>query len=181
MRDLTGTVEVSIAPNENPDDLGYRLLSGDACTDFARGYPVCRAAVKYPADGYAAVFGWTQMVRSTDRDADNFEMDPIAIYEHVATPFAWYGLKPALFDAPSRDFQRDLTWLAHSFLCVSPDAVITREVHAVTGFSWGFEVAGGRIGIASAEILGPASWDEHLPLLTLTYPAWNFAPGFRRS
>jgi hypothetical protein len=32
----------------------------------------------------------------------SFEMDPIAIYRDVATPFAWYGLKPELFDAPSR-------------------------------------------------------------------------------
>jgi hypothetical protein len=27
-----------------------------------RGFPVCRATVTYPAEGYAAMFGWTQMV-----------------------------------------------------------------------------------------------------------------------
>jgi hypothetical protein len=26
-------------------------------TDAARGFPVCRATIAYPAEGYAAVFG----------------------------------------------------------------------------------------------------------------------------
>jgi hypothetical protein len=78
--------------------------------DFARNFPVCRATVTYPAGGYAAIFGWTQLVRSTDSAAGAFEMDPIAIYRGVATPFAWYGLRPELFDAPSRDPRADMDW-----------------------------------------------------------------------
>jgi hypothetical protein len=46
--------------------------------DFARDFPVCRATVTYPADGYAAIFGWTQLVRTTDTATGGFEMDPIA-------------------------------------------------------------------------------------------------------
>jgi len=102
---------------------------------------VCRATITYPAAGFAAVFGWTQMVRSADSGAGGFEMDPIAIYRHVPTPFAWYGLKPELFDAPSRETRPDMDWEAHSFLCLSPDAVLTPRVQAVAGFSWGFTMS----------------------------------------
>jgi hypothetical protein len=68
------------------------------------------------------------MVRSTDSAPDKFEMDPIALYQQIPTPYAWFGVRPELFDAPSRDSRYDMTWEAHSFLCVSPDAVLTRHV-----------------------------------------------------
>ena len=80
--------------NTNPSAIGYSLISGGNPVEFAVGFPVCSAGVIYPADGYAAIFGWTQMVRSSDSASPNFEMDPIAIYADVPTPFAWYGLKP---------------------------------------------------------------------------------------
>jgi len=54
--------------------------TGGSPVNFDRDFPVCRAAVTYPTDGYAAVFGWTQMVCSTDSTASGFEMDPIPIY-----------------------------------------------------------------------------------------------------
>jgi hypothetical protein len=47
-------------------------------------------------------------------------MDPIAIYRDIPTPFAWYGLRPELFDAPSREERHDVTFEAHSFLAISP-------------------------------------------------------------
>jgi hypothetical protein len=33
-----------------------------------------------------------------------------------------------------------MTWQAHSFLCIAPDAVLTRRVQAIAGFSWGFAI-----------------------------------------
>ena len=178
LRGISGHVDVSISPNADPSALGYLLLSGGQPVDFARGFPACRATVTYPADGYAAIFGWTQMVRSTDAATSDFEMDPIAIYTEVDTPFAWYGTRPELFDAPSRDSRRDLTWECHSYLCVSPDAVVTRRVQAVTGFGWGFTIAGGDITFSRAAPLGPAAWDGHLDLLRARYPAWRFDGGY---
>jgi hypothetical protein len=85
---------------DTPIRARYALLTGGLPTDAARGFPVCRATVAYPAQGYAAVFGWTQLVCSTDSDPDQFELDPIALYSEVATPYAWFGVKPELFDAP---------------------------------------------------------------------------------
>ncbi len=37
------------------------------------------------------MFGWTQMVRSTDSAPDRFEMDPIALYQQIPTPYASFG------------------------------------------------------------------------------------------
>lgn len=132
----------------------------------------------YPADGYAAMFGWTQMVRSTDSASGRFDMDPIAFYEQVPTPYAFFGVRPELFDAPSRDSRDDMAWEAHSFLCVSPDAVLTRHVQAIAGFSWGFTISQQAIIFARPGVLGPETWDSHLGLLTASYPAWAFDGGY---
>jgi hypothetical protein len=178
LRGFGGLITVSLTRNTDPEAIGYALLSSGQPTDFARGFPVCHATVTYPAQGYAAVFGWTQMVRSTDVAPDRFEMDPIALYQHVPTPYAFFGVRPELFDAPSRDSRYDLAWEAHSFLCVSPDAVLTRHVQALAGFSWGFTVNRQDIVFVPPAILGPEAWDSHLDLLRTSYPDWTFDRGY---
>jgi hypothetical protein len=127
LRGISGLISVSVTPNTDPGAIGYSLLTGGLPVDAARGFPVCRATVTYPAQGYAAMFGWTQMVRSADSAPGRFEMDPIALYQQIPTPYAWFGVTPELFDAPSRESRHDMTWEARSFLCVSPDAVLTRR------------------------------------------------------
>jgi hypothetical protein len=178
LRGISGLISVSVTPNADPDAIGYSLLTGGRPVEAARGFPVCSATVTYPAQGYAAMLGWTQMVRSTDSAPDRFEMDPIALYRQVPTPYAWFGLKPELFDAPSRESRYDMTWEAHSFLCVSPDAVLTRHVQAVAGFSWGFTVSQHNITFARPAALGPQAWDSHLDLLATNYPDWIFDRGY---
>lgn len=178
LRGISGLIAVSVTCNTDPDAIGYSLLSGGLPTDAARGFPVCRATVTYPAEGYAAVFGWTQLVRSTDSAPDRFETDPIALYRQVPTPYAWFGVRPELFDAPSRDSRDDMAWEAHSFLCVSPDAVLTRRVQAVAGFSWGFTISNRDIAFIPPEGLGPETWDSHLDLLITSYPDWIFDSGY---
>jgi hypothetical protein len=101
LRGMNGQIEVSFTSNTDPASVGYSLLTDGLPVDFARGFPVCRAKVTFPADGYAAVFGWTQLIRPAGTPASGFEMDPIAIYRDVSTPFCWYGTRPDLFDAPS--------------------------------------------------------------------------------
>jgi hypothetical protein len=181
LRGLDGVIDVSITENVDPDAVGYALIAAGRPAELARGFPVCSASVTYPAQGYACVFGWTQMVRSTDGGSDDFEMDPIAIYADVATPFAWYGLEPRLFDAPFRETRDALVWRARSFLCVSPDAVVTRQVKAVTGIGWGFDIVNGAIEIIPPLILEETQWDEQLTLLATSYPEWKFDRGFSTS
>jgi hypothetical protein len=118
------------------------------------------------------------MVRSTDAATSDFEMDPIAIYKDVDTPFAWYGTRPELFDAPSRDSRQDMIWECHSYLCISPDAVLSRRVQAITGFSWGFTITEGHVRFVPAALLGPTAWDGHLDLLRASYPSWTFDGGY---
>lgn len=178
LRGISGLIAVSVTPNTDPDAIGYSLLSGGAPADAARGFPVCRATVTYPAHGYAAVFGWTQVVRSTDSAPDRFEMDPIALYRQIPTPYAWFGVRPELFDAPSRDSRYDMIWEAHSFLCVAPDAVLTRRVQAIAGFSWGFTIDRQDITFTRSAALGPQAWDSHLGLLRTSYPDWIFDSGY---
>src|SRR5581483_6762932 len=177
LRGISGYVDVSIAENTDPDAIGYSLLLGQSMPEFVRRFPVCRARVVYPAEGYAAVFGWTQMVRSTDQGGE-FEMDPIALYAHIPTPFAWFGVKPEAFDAPSRKSLYDMVWEAHCFLCISSDAVLTPRVQAVCGFSWGFKVDASHVEFAPPAALAPDDWDSHLGLLRATYPDWTFDPGY---
>jgi hypothetical protein len=136
--------------------------------------------VSLTSDGYAAIFGWTQLVRSTDSGGAGFELDPIAIYRDIPTPYAWYGLKPELFDAPSRGDRYDMDWEAHSFLCVSPDAVLTPQVQAIAGFGWGFTVTGAAITLVPPILLGAKAWNGHLDLLRASYPTWVFDAGYLR-
>lgn len=44
----------------------------------ARRFPCCSASVEHPAQGYRAMFGWVQLVQSTDSPSNGtaFEMDP---------------------------------------------------------------------------------------------------------
>jgi hypothetical protein len=179
LRGLAGHIQVSVSPNNDPDAIGSALLRDRETSNVIRGFPICRANIDYPAEGYAAVFGWTQMVRSTDQ-SEYFEMDPIAIYADIATPFAWFGVKPQAFDAPSRDSLYELSWEAHCFLCVSPDAVLTPHAQAITGFSWGFSADSNEIFIATPRPLGASAWDAHLELLRSSYPNWTFDPGYIR-
>jgi hypothetical protein len=177
LRGRSGLIAVSVTPNSEPDSIGYALLTGAATADAARGYPICRATVTYPAQGYAAMFGWIQVVRSTDSGNGEFELDPIAFYRGLPVPFAFFGVRPELFDAPSRESRYDLEWEAHSFLCVSPDAVISRRVQAIVGFSWGFTVSRGEIEFALLRVLGSPDWDGHLGLLGGGYSDWTFDRG----
>lgn len=107
-------------------------------------------------------------------------MDPISIYRDIPTPYAWYGLKPDLFDAPSREARYDMDWEPHSFFCLSPDAVITRHVQAITGFSWDFTVVGTGITLVPPAVLGSDVWDGHLDLLRASYSEWVFDAGYAR-
>jgi hypothetical protein len=180
LRGLDGVIDASLARNTDPGSLGYTLLFAGQPVGYARDFPVCRASVNYPADGYAAIFGWLQMVCSTDSAQPDFEMDPIAIYRQVQTPYAWFGLKPELFDAPSRESDRDIDWEAHSFLCVSPDAVVTPRVQAIAGFSWGFSIRDSDITFSPPAALAAAAWDSHLEVLRASYPGWAFDSGYVR-
>jgi len=173
LRGAPGEVEVSLVPNDDPQALGCDLLDRSLPPDAARGFPVCRATVSVAADGYAAMLGWVQLVRSTD-DEDVFKTDPLALFREVATPFAFFGIRPELFDAPFRHPREDLTWTAHAFLCAVPDGVMSRVARPVAGFTWGFTVADATMALVDPAPLPLEAWADHVPVLAAAYPSWSF-------
>jgi hypothetical protein len=165
-----GRVTVTCVPNDDPAAVGKGKE--------ARGFPVCSATVAYPGTGYRALFGWVQLVRSTDNASEGraFEMDPLRFFEDSPAPYCWYGISPVLFDAPSRDERRPIEWLAHSFLAVTPrEPDAPKRVVPLLGFSWGFVIGeDGRIVLRPVEQLAASDWNDHLPYLRDRYPSWQF-------
>lgn len=49
-----------------------------------------------------------------------FDMDPFYLFEDAPSPYAFFGINPTLFDAPSRAKGHPLTWMAHSLLAWTP-------------------------------------------------------------
>jgi len=167
-----GRVRVDCTVNTEPDEFG--------APPEARGFPACTATVSYPLRGYHALFGWVQLVRSTDNQSggESFEMDPVLLFFDSPSPYAWYGTNPTLFDAPMRWTQTDLHWECHSFLATTPlDEVMEgrgRSVVPLAGFAWGFDIAEGAITVREPSPLSSNDWNAHLATLRDTYPSWRF-------
>jgi hypothetical protein len=181
-RGLTGSVQVECMPNDDPadDPAGYGTAASDAF-----GFPVCTATVRYPRRGYNAMFGWVQLVRSTDNQSggQHFEMDPFALFGDVRSPYCWYGTEPTLFDAPSRQDRAPIEWIAYSFLATTPiDDVIQgspRRVVPLLGFEWGFDIRTEAllVEVRTVSSIGSSEWAAQLPILRAEYPSplWTFA------
>jgi hypothetical protein len=171
-RGLTGHVEADVVANDDPAKFG--------CNDDNLGFPVCTAEVRYSGGGYQAMFGWVQLVRSTDATTPDFEMDPTFLFPDVDVPYCYHGYKPTLFDSPGRTHRDDMEWVAHSFLAASPIEPGARQVTPLQGFSWGF-TRRGTISLAPVLPLAPNGWISHIPYLQRAYPNWQFDPGPRWS
>jgi hypothetical protein len=170
---------------------GQIVVFCDPCSDprsigqpkEAEGFPVLTATVEFDGRGYDAFFGWIQLVRSTDNRSGGreFEMDPLFLFRDVPSPYAFFGLTPTLFDAPSRRSRTPMRWLAHSFLALTPgDPELATELSLrravpLVGFSWGFDIEQRRaIVLRPVERLSAADWNRHIPLLRRSYSTWRF-------
>jgi hypothetical protein len=170
--DYQGRVVAFIERTVDPAMLG----AWEGAKDLAN----CTATIEFEGRGYLQLFGWVQLVRSTDNafQGEKFEMDPFdpfKLYDRAPTPYCWYGTLPTLFDAPSRDERVYLDWLAHSFLAVSPPRGNRRVVTPLLGFSWGFHISDdGIVTLEEVAALTAADWESHLPYLRETYADWQF-------
>ena len=174
---LSGDLHVECIPNADP------MAHGSSEVELV-GFPVCTARVRYPRRGYHSMFGWVQLVRSSDNASHGkeFEPDPFALFGDARSPYCWYGTEPTLFDAPSRLDRSPLEWLAYSFLATTPvDEVMRgqpRRVLPLSGFAWGFDVHDdGSVELRSIDTLTQENWATVLPSLRSEYPAplWTFA------
>jgi hypothetical protein len=170
---LAGRVWVTCVPNDDPPACGT--------PDLARGFPACTATIDYGGRGYRAMFGWVQLVQSSDNElrGAGFESDPFVVFADSTAPYCWYGTTPTLFDAPWRTSRRPLTWLAHSFLAWTPLDPVGKTVIPLLDFSWGFTIDDrGEIALQPVEQLAADAWDTHVPYLQARYPGWTYGSGF---
>jgi hypothetical protein len=174
---LAGRVDAECVPNDDPAEYGTAVSD-------AFGFPVCTASVRYPRRGYRAMFGWVQLVRSTDNASrgEAFEIDPLALFGDVRTPYYWYGTEPTLFDSPCRVDRTAMEWRSRSFLATTPIAEVVqlkpRRVVPLVGFGWGFDIRDdGTVELSPLTSLGNPDWAEVLPVLKIEYPEpfWTFA------
>ena len=136
------------------------------------------ATVDCPAEGYAAVMGWIQVVRHRAAPASRPEvLVDVAPQMHKADarmPYFAFGVRPTFFDAPSTD-DDDCEFRAHAFLTASPDALMSPVVEPLCGFGWGYRVVAGVPGIAPLEPAGASEWASMRAELEPRYPRWTFA------
>jgi hypothetical protein len=174
---LTGTVQVECIPNDDPGRYGTGLSD-------AFGFPVCTASVSYPRVGYGAMFGWVQLVRSSDNTSGGaeFEIDPFALFGDLRNPYCWYGIEPTLFDSPARFERTPMEWRCRSFLATTPIAEVMelkpRRIVPLVRFGWGFEIRDdGSITLSSITALTNADWSDVLLVLRREYPEpfWVFS------
>jgi hypothetical protein len=174
---LAGNVRVECVANDAPDEYGTLL-------EASYGFPVCTATVQYPRRGYRSMFGWVQLVRSTDNESRGaqFEVDPFALFADARSPYCWYGIEPTLFDSPSRSDRTPLSWLSQSFLATTPiDEVMDgnpRRVVPIVGFAWGFDLHDDdSVELREITALSSSDWEAAVPLLRAEYPGpfWTFA------
>jgi hypothetical protein len=59
-----GVVYATVGPNEDPTRWGYGQQDFGSDLWLATGFPVCRARVKHPAEGYGRLMGWIQFIWS---------------------------------------------------------------------------------------------------------------------
>lgn len=175
LRDVPGRVEVEYLTNDDPARWGYPLLGLDSLVEVSRGFPVVHAEVEHPAEGYAAIMAWVQVVRMTDLETGEYtalvDLAPQLI--GLDLPYMSFGIRPHLFDAPST-MAAEMDWAAEAFLVVSPDCLMTRALQVLCGFSWGYRLRGGQPEPTPLATLEPPSWEPSLAFLAEKYPTWTF-------
>jgi hypothetical protein len=172
---LEGLVTVEYGVNDDPIGWGYGLLGLAYPPDKAKGFPVVQASIDYPGEGYAAHMGWIQVVRYRVHEAGEettvFDVPPQL--SETDCPYMAFGVRPTMFDAPSTT-DLEVTSGAECFLVHSPDALMTRVIHAICGFKWGYLVHGGEVRPYPLKIAVEADWQRNVGDLQGRYPTWTF-------
>jgi len=181
-RHLTN-LHITIKPNTDPKKSGSHLIFPSQPLSSFLDFPACTATITTPSDsGYAATYGWIQFVleaplhpEATDTNSGVWEHDPIPITAELNTPFIYFGIAPTLFDAPFRMHRTDMDWTSWSFLTYIEDSVMTKEIHPILGFEWGFRVEEGRASIKVLRMIDVnEAWEVQRDLLERKFPGWRF-------
>ena len=172
IRDDDGEVRVSYEVNEDPARWGDLLLGFNELPDPGKGFPVCSASVAFEGEGYNTAMGWIQILRFTGQE-EGVLVDQPPQLAGVDMPYLSFGPTPSFFDNPFTD-QHGMHWIAETFLVISPDAVMTRVVQPVCGFSWGYSTEGERTAALPLAQVDEARWLAACEVLRERYPSWTF-------
>jgi hypothetical protein len=175
IRGKDGAVHVEYAINEDPRRWGNVLLGVGAPLngeEVGQGFPLCRATVTFAGEGYAAVMAWIQILRFSGA-SNGVLVDQPPQLEGSGMPYVYWGPCPAFFDNPFTT-TRGVHWTADAFLVVSPDAVMTRVVQPICGFSWGYSTEGEQTHALPLTGLDPAAWPSACAILRPRYTHWEF-------
>ena len=171
-------LRVEVKPNDDPERTGCHLLFPDHPPTTFVGFPTCNARLHARKDlGYAATYGWVQMVRDgpTAAAALTWEMDPVPITADLNTPFVWFGPEAQLFDAPSRAQRTNLDWTCWSFLTYIEDSLMSKAVKPILAFEWGFRVEDQQVTIKLLKLLDVhEAWEQQRLLLEGKFAGWHF-------
>jgi hypothetical protein len=179
LRGVDGVVRVSLTRNEEPERWGWRLLGLDVPLEHIVGFPVIEATVDFPAEGYAAVLGWVQVVRYEAGDEPETVVlaDVPPQLQGLGMPYVAFGVRPTYFDSPAISAP-DADWRAATFLTSSPDVLLSRVIEPVCGFGWGYRRAGGETELVDAVPAGDADWLAAREELLTRYPDWEWRSGW---
>ena len=173
-----GGVTVRYGENRDPAHWGYDLLGLKFPWEVSHGFPVVSADVAYEGDGYAAIFGWVQVVWMSVVDKPTevlVDVAPQLIGSGV--PYISFGVKPTMFDAPSTT-DREVQWAARTFLTASPDRLMTRVLSPVVGFRWGYTIRAGDVAVADLVAASGEDWLLGREVLTNQFPGWQITEAF---
>jgi len=205
-REQAGRVNFIMQPNHDKEhawglDLIFPHIPKNEYTLHYDGFPVLSGSIEYPipdnpSAGYGALLGWIQLVKEQKKDASGeWQMDIYPFAKDISNPFAGWGFKPMLFDAPAKLWDEEalqsdgLVWRAQSYLCYLEDAGMSKRVRVIpgAGFGWGYDVAISKaengklldakrtITIKEVELLDVKSeWTGRLPMFRKLYPEWTF-------
>ena len=154
--------------NDDPERWGYHLLGLPELVEVSRGFPVVEADVEFPAEGYLAELGWVQVVWSNDEVI----VDRAPQLLDTGYPYVTFGLRPAFFDAPSTTDER-VVWRARTFLTSTPDLLMTKVLEPVVGFTWGYDVADGRVDVVGLALASDDDWGSLAREVRRELPQWE--------
>ncbi|HEX5405132.1 MAG TPA: hypothetical protein VFX16_22860 [Pseudonocardiaceae bacterium] len=178
LRGIDGSVAITYGVNDDPERWGFQYFGWDWDIEVARGFPVIEARVRYPAEGYAAILGWIQVVAMVDRDDPAAETtwivpDVAPQYREANTPYLAFGIEPVMFDTPATDAP-NVEFRASTFLTYTPDCLLTPVVEPLCGFTWGYDIEQGVVRPKQLRGSTVEDWLEARKLLRIRLPTWTF-------